>query len=418
MKIGLICPSITGHLNPLTSLGVELQQRDHEVVVLGGSKAHSFAAAAGLDFHCLGENDPLQSQLESEWQQLAYCSGVGSMLQTGKILGLEAKLTMKHLRAATSNLGCDGLVIDQVSPAAAIIADQVHLPYVIASNALAMYWDPLMPPPPLPWGFRDDTIGRIRNRVAWSFISQLYYWLSNRRSTQVDPMKLVFEHQHGLAKIAQQPEFFDFPRESVVPNFHYTGPWHRPHRDDESIDFPWDWLDQRPLLYASMGTLQNGLAPVFQSIIEAVRSFPMQVVLSKGGGEVELNMEVPDNVLVVDRAPQLRLLEKASFAITHAGLNTVLECLVNGVPMLCLPVTNDQPGVAKRVERLQVGVVRPVSKVSVRGIRRDLAHLLSKPVFTQNAQKYQGKLALTDGLSQAASIVEQAFTSSMSLVIN
>ena len=54
-------------------------------------------------------------------------------------------------------------------------------------------------------------------------------------------------------------------------------------------------------------------------------------------------------------APQLTLLDRASLFITHAGMNSVLEGLSHGVPMLCIPVANDHPGAARRVERLGAG---------------------------------------------------------------
>jgi len=38
--------------------------------------------------------------------------------------------------------------------------------------------------------------------------------------------------------------------------------------------------------------------------------------------------------LVVEYAPQLELLAKARLTITHAGLNTVLDSLSNGVPLV------------------------------------------------------------------------------------
>ena len=50
--------------------------------------------------------------------------------------------------------------------------------------------------------------------------------------------------------------FFDYPRERLPDNFHYTGPWHSVDFGD-NLDFPWEKLDGRPLIYASMGTLQN-----------------------------------------------------------------------------------------------------------------------------------------------------------------
>lgn len=64
---------------------------------------------------------------------------------------------------------------------------------------------------------------------------------------------------------------------------------------------------------------------------------------------------VPNNAIVVNNAPQLELLKKASVCITHGGFNTVLEALTQGVPQIAIPVTNDQPGVAARIEYKKTG---------------------------------------------------------------
>jgi UDP:flavonoid glycosyltransferase YjiC (YdhE family) len=59
---------------------------------------------------------------------------------------------------------------------------------------------------------------------------------------------------------------------------------------------------------------------------------------------------LPDDAIIVDYAPQLQLLKKASLCITHAGINTTLESLSNGVPLVAIPIANDQPGIGARIE--------------------------------------------------------------------
>ena len=83
-----------------------------------------------------------------------------------------------------------------------------------------------------------------------------------------------------------------------------------------------------------MGTLQNGNADVFRTIAAAVSKLKgLQLVLSIGNllSRDEIGA-VPNNAIVVNNAPQLELLKKASVCITHGGLNTVLEALTQGVP--------------------------------------------------------------------------------------
>jgi UDP-glucoronosyl and UDP-glucosyl transferase len=73
---------------------------------------------------------------------------------------------------------------------------------------------------------------------------------------------------------------------------------------------------------------------------------------------------VPGNAIIVKQAPQLELLKQTTVCITHAGLNTVLESLAQGVPQVATPVAFDQPGVAARIADKQTGVVISLEKLT------------------------------------------------------
>ena len=89
------------------------------------------------------------------------------------------------------------------------------------------------------------------------------------------------------------------------------------------------------MIYASLGTLVNGLTNVYRKVLEAVSEFrDMQVVLSVGKNLNPGDLgPIPSNTIVVRVAPQLELLKRAALCITHAGLNTALEALAQGVPV-------------------------------------------------------------------------------------
>ncbi|HEV7282628.1 MAG TPA: glycosyltransferase [Pirellulaceae bacterium] len=409
LRIGLVGPEVPGHMNPLTTLGQELARRGHRVALLGGRRGIAWAERAGLEYVPLGVEGDLDLELQAANRELGERGNFAAMMQTGKCFGLGTKILLRDLPRAIAGGAFDGLVIDQVAPSACDVADRAGLPYVIAYDALAAIDDPLAPPPPLCWRYRSDLFGRSRNWLAKGLIPPLYRRFAQSRTTGVDPLELVFRPDRGLAQISQQPDFFDFPLQNLPPCFHYTAPWHDADRDDGASDFPWDRLDGRPLVYVSMGTLQNRLGYVFDAILEAARGLDVQLVLSKGGGEAKFTAEVPENVLVVEKAPQLRLLAQARLAITHAGLNTALECLAGGVPMICLPVTNDQPGVAMRVERLGLGRVLPAGRVTPGRLRRLLVEALQDEASFERAKTYRDRLAGQHGPSLAANIVERAF---------
>jgi zeaxanthin glucosyltransferase len=127
-----------------------------------------------------------------------------------------------------------------------------------------------------------------------------------------------------------------------------------------------------------------------------------------GSRKQELEADIAGAPIVVPFAPQLELLRRATLTITHAGLNTALESLTQGVPMIAIPIANDQPGVASRLEWLGVAAVVPPARLSVPRLRACVGRMLGEPRYRAKAQYWKGKIARADRLAQAANIVEQA----------
>ena len=117
---------------------------------------------------------------------------------------------------------------------------------------------------------------------------------------------------------------------------------------------------------------------------------------------------VPDNAIIVRRAPQLELLKRASVCITHAGLNTVLESLAQGVPQVAIPVAADQPGVAARIAHHRTGVVASLDKLTPDHLSMLLNQALDNSAYRNNTHRLQRAIAEANGLSAAVDIIEQA----------
>ena len=118
---------------------------------------------------------------------------------------------------------------------------------------------------------------------------------------------------------------------------------------------------------------------------------------------------VPGNAIIVNQTPQLELLKRTSVCITHAGLNTVLESLAQGVPLVAIPITFEQPGVAPRIAAKKTGVTVPFEKLTSDHLSTLLGEVLNNAVYRKNARKLQDIIAKTNGLSMAADIVERSF---------
>jgi zeaxanthin glucosyltransferase len=159
-----------------------------------------------------------------------------------------------------------------------------------------------------------------------------------------------------------------------------------------------------------MGTILNGRANVFRTIVAALAKHKdLQLVLSMGDQvDPELIGPVPSNAIIVKRAPQLELLKQTSVCITHAGLNTVLEALAQGVPQVAIPVGADQPGVAARIADKKTGVVTSLDKLTAEHLSTLLSEVLNNSTYRSNARKLQKAIAKANGLSVAADLIEES----------
>jgi zeaxanthin glucosyltransferase len=160
-----------------------------------------------------------------------------------------------------------------------------------------------------------------------------------------------------------------------------------------------------------MGTLLNGLKSVYRTILEAVSEFPeLQVVLSVGRNVDPNDLgPIPANTIVVSNAPQIELLKRATLCITHAGQNTTLEALAQGVPMVAIPIGYDQPGVAARIAYHGVGELVEIGDLTTRRLSELIAKVTSNPSYRNKARWFQNIIRETRGLDVAADVIERVF---------
>lgn len=411
-RIGLICPELSGHLNPTCALGRELVQRGHRVTFVGVRDGEDHAANAGLDFHPIGEREFPRGAWKQATEELGRLKGLRAFRFTVNRYYQSAEVFLRDLPDAVEAVGLDGLVVDQTCMPGAAVADKFGLPFVSLACALMMNAEPGIPPMVTPWPYRDTFAARCRNRLGNYLFRRAIRSVPRLINRHRERWKLpLYREQNDafskLAQIAQVPREFDFPRQHLPETFHYTGPLHAPESRAE-VPFPYHRLTGQPLVYASLGTLQNRLGYLFQTIVDACRNLDVQLVLSVGGGHAGALQNVPGSAIVVEFAPQLELLKRANLTITHAGMNTTMESLTQGVPMVCLPVTNDQPAVAARVAWTGSGLVVPLKRLSKDRLNEAVRAALYQPSFRNKARELQSAIKRSGGLTRAADIVETA----------
>jgi MGT family glycosyltransferase len=309
----------------------------------------------------------------------------------------------------------EGLVADQVCFGAECAAETAGVPLVIACNALPVHFQPDIPVHTQTWPWSAGRVSQYRNRM----VQQLLMYAARpvfrpiqqalaARGRTWKPWHHLNEIPPSVAHVAQLPACLDFPRRHAPDHFHHTGPWHEAGAAVEA-GFDWAWLDGRPLVYASLGTLQNGLDHLYQLILDACADLPVQVVLTLGRETGPRPQRIPANARVLGYGPQVALLRRASLVITHGGMNTVLEALTQGLPLVALPIANDQPGIAARIRYAGVGDWLPLRGLSPALLRTTVQRIQTDPAFRLRARECAAQLGANDGAQLAAMIIEAAF---------
>jgi MGT family glycosyltransferase len=417
MKVAFLSLPLTGHLNPMAALARKLQSRGHEVVFIGVPDIERVVRAADLDFAPFCENEFPPGSVAKTWGGVGNLHGLDVARYTARELtpGL-VKAALEHLPGKIAENGVNALALDTAYRLLELVPMHLRLPYVQIWNILHFDFSGSTPLALYSWPHETSPEALARNveglqivreiRGPMMPIAQSY---AERNGLEIDwsnPAATISK----LAVITQTPKEFDFPIRHLPPQFHYAGPFHD-NEGREPVPFPWEKLTQKPLIYASMGTLVNGQKNVYRTILEAVGQFPgMQVVLSVGRNLNPGDLErIPPNTIVVRIAPQIELLKRAALCITHAGLNTALEALAQGVPMVAIPIGYDQPGVAARIAYHGVGEFVEIGNLTARHLSELIIKVTTNPYYRDKARWFQKVLGETRGLDIAADIIERVF---------
>jgi len=418
MHIGFLSLPLSGHLYPMTALARTLQARGHEVSFFGVPDSEALVRAAGLNFVSCGEQEYPPGAVASTWKPIASLHGLAVLNHAlTEIHPAFLSAAFRHLPGKLGEAGIEALVVDAAFAFVELVAISVNLPFVQIWNVLPFDPTGTTPPCMFSWPYEMTPEAQLRNaegvKRAGAFFgpaAQVAAAYAKERGLAIDWTNPGATSSRR-AILAQTIKEFDYPGIPWPPHFHYAGPFH----DGTSrtvTPFAWEKLDGRPLVYASLGTLVNGLPQLFRTILGAAAQLPeVQFVFSTGSNvSGDVLDSIPSNTVIVSAAPQIELLQRAALCLTHAGLNTVQEALAAGVPLVALPIGYDQPGVAARIEFHGIGRFVPFEDLTVNRLLRHIREVLSDPSFREKALSFQKLIRETHGLKRAADIVEQAFS--------
>jgi zeaxanthin glucosyltransferase len=207
----------------------------------------------------------------------------------------------------------------------------------------------------------------------------------------------------GPVQVAQMVRGYDLPRPEPLP-FVPVGPLRR-QEELEPGPLGFALPTDRPLVFASMGTMLGGDIQLWKALASACRKADVALVLAHGG---RLTEEQAASLGVHHAAaflPYRAVLAHAALCITHGGSNTVLDTLSCGVPLLVRPVAFDQPGNLSRIRHHGLGEKLESLRRPGR-IADQIRRLIADTALKARVGTLARELAGAGGAVRAADVVE------------
>lgn len=353
-------------------------------------------------------------------QKLGQLNGLQAYTHVMNCLTVHSKAMFRDCPALLKESQVDLLLVDQIIGAAPVIAQRMNIPYITVCNAAILTCDPGFPSPLSHRVYTGSCWNQWLNSIEQHFINCLSRPFRNivHEKQREYGLKVSAEYRETdskLAVIAQMTHGFDFPR-SCLPHYHFVGKLTDPcgiEPMSKHAEFDWSVLDnlgERKLVYASIGTVQNGIKPIYNAIASACKAVGAKLVMTLGRKRAE-TWEVAGDATFVSFAPQEQLIARADVVITHAGANTALTSLQYGKPVVAIPIANDQAGMAARV--VHSGVGRRVRldelrrKDGVKILTKALQAVLENDGYRERARQVMREIEESGGVSRAADVVER-----------
>ncbi|MBL4632570.1 MAG: glycosyltransferase family 1 protein [Kofleriaceae bacterium] len=304
------------------------------------------------------------------------------------------------LRALLRDLRPDVLVVDPMYYAAIIAAQCEDLPWVGVSSSLNFvtpkHWkSPLVA--------TIDALDEERKQLFAGYGSCPAF----RVCDAVSPwLNVVFTTERYVSSelCADSPAF-------------RVGPTAPVGRRGDEVEFAWDRLDETSsLIYMSLGSQNFSHERVFSCVVSslssALESGQVQLVLALHDLiDSDFARALPAGVIALRYAPQLELLKRAALVVSHGGANTVMESLHQGVPLLLIPMVNDQHLQGKFLARSQAGIVLDPANMSEASCKAAIATLLApNNQYRHNAVEIGRSYRARKGAAESAGLIVEVAT--------
>jgi len=385
-----VVPPMADHVVPTVQVGRELVARGHRVAWTGHPEIVQRLLPDDAVFLPVDSAVPHQVRRAVAMRPTKGLRGPAAL----KFLWEDVTLPLAHsmvpgVRTAIHEFAPDVVVVDQQALAGAAVAQVLGVPWVTTMTTSVELAHPLGTMP---------LVARWIKGLLQDLM--LDVGVAEDEAATIDPrfsprLVVAFSTEQLMGSVA------------VPGDCAFVGPCldDRPERPDRTDDTPfdWTWLDGRPLVVVASGGADRMGEGFLSVALECFFGMDAQAVVV---GSPDLLPGAPDNVLVTPRVPRSALLAHAAAVVCHGDHGTVGESLANGVPLVVVPIRDDQPIVAQQVVDASAGVRVRFGRVHPDGLRRAVESALYEPRLRAGAAEVRDAVAGAGGPRRAADRIE------------
>lgn len=385
-KIVFFCIPAHGHTNPTLGVVRELVSRGHQVWYYSYNIMRKKIESAGATFVSCDDYDMEQKLTPKDSVRVGKDLAFSTKILVDTTLALDDKVCedMKRLKP-------DCIVADSMAVWGKAIAIKLGIPFVSSTTTFAFnqYSAKIM----------KQGIGElVRMLISMPKITKNIKRLQDK-GYPIKSVLDIIQNDDNTHTIVYTSSDFQPCADTFSDKYVFVGPSIRPATDKIV-------KTKEKLIYISMGTVNNDMMPLYKTCITTLADTEYQVIISVGN-LVSINEfgKMPENISVYEHVDQIAVLQAADIFLSHCGMNSVNESLYFGVPLLMLPQTAEQGGVAERVHQLGAGI--KLKKTDGASIIYAINKLLSVNSYKDNAQKISWSFRQCVGSKGAADKIEQ-----------
>jgi MGT family glycosyltransferase len=363
-KIVFFCIPAHGHTNPTLGVVRELVARGHQVWYYSYNTMREKIESAGATFVSCDDYDMEQKLTPKDSVRVGKDLAFSTKILVDTTLALDDKVCADMVQ-----LKPDCIVADSMAVWGKAVAMKLGIPFVSSTTTFAFNQHSAK--------IMKQSIGELFKMVfSMPKITKQIKRLQGKGYPVKNILDIIQNDDSTHTIVYTSPEFQPCS-ETFSDKYAFVGPSIRPATSKVE-------KKRDKLIYISMGTVNNNMMALYKRCLAALADTDYQVIMSVGNlVSIEGFGVLPENISVFTHVDQIAVLQQADIFVSHCGMNSVSESLYFGVPLVMLPQTSEQGGVAERVFQLGAGI--KLDKSDAASILGAIRKIFADNSYTQNA---------------------------------